>query len=78
MSKEEYKYICMKYFPHCKFKDYGTAGLCCFRSNETTSILVSLLPSGKFAVYDTFRDCTITSDIEYVNNWLKEVKNLCK
>ena len=72
MTQEEFKKLCKKYLPQCHFKDNGTCGLCCYnRGDDIHSIVVALLPRGEFAVYDQWRDVTITPDIEYVINWLK-------
>ena len=36
-----------------------------------TSIIVALLPRGDFAVYDQWRDVTITRDLDYAKAWLE-------
>ena len=39
--------------------------------DDIHSIVVALLPDGRYAVYDQWRDITITKDIDYMKNWLK-------
>jgi hypothetical protein len=72
MDNEEFKELCKSYIPDCEFKDGGTCGLMCYKGEfACTSIIVALLPRGDFAVYDQWRDVTITSDLDYVKAWLE-------
>lgn len=74
MEQTEFKNLCKEYLPNCHFKDNGTCGLCCYNNgDEVTDIAAALLPNGKFAVYDQWRDITITEDVDYLINWLKHV-----
>lgn len=72
MTQEEFKKICEWYLPGCTFKDNGTCGLCCYHGGEEiTDIQVALLPRGEYAVYDQWRDCTITADKDYMIDFLR-------
>lgn len=77
MTKEEFKKLCKLYLPDCKFVDgkdcqLEPCGLMCYRGHFTcTSTIVALLPRGEFAVYDKWRDVTITADLDYVKDWLE-------
>ena len=72
MTQEEFKKLCKLYLPDCEFKDDDTCGLMCYRGDFCcTSIIVALLPRGEFAVYDKWRDVTITADLDYVKDWLE-------
>lgn len=72
MTAEEFKALCKSYFPDCIFKEEGTCGLLCYNKGlNLENILVGLLPRGDFSVYDMWRDCTITDDREYLENFLK-------
>lgn len=74
MTIEEFKKLCKDYLPKCHFKDNGTCGICCYNNgDEIHNIIVSLLPSGEFGVYDKWRDITITTDLGYVEDWLSHV-----
>ena len=60
------------HIPECKFKDGGTCGIMCYKGEfACTSIIVALLPRGDFAVYDQWRDVTITRDLDYAKAWLE-------
>lgn len=79
MNTEEFKNLCVEYLPTCFFKDNGECGLCCYLGGYSIhAIVVSLLKDGRFAVYDQWRDVTITKDVEYVKKWLEEKKRYCK
>ena len=72
MTIDEFKELCKSYFPKCHFKDNGTCGICCYNNGDDVySIVVALLPDGRYAVYDQWRDITITRDLDYMTNWLK-------
>ena len=72
MNQEEFIKLCRKYLPNCHFKDEDTCGLCCYNNgDEIHNIVVALLPDGRFAVYDKWRDITETRDLDYVIDWLK-------
>ena len=75
MTIEEFKTLCKSYIPDCQFKDADTCGLCCYTNGDFDfhKIVVALLPRGEFAVYDQWRDVTITGDLKYVTDWLKHV-----
>lgn len=65
--------LCKKYIPECIVKDEGTCGWICFKGGtEPYDAIVALLPrAGEYAVYDQWRDCTITKDKEYMLDFLK-------
>ena len=72
MTIDEFKELCKSYLPECYFKDNGTCGICCYNhGDDVYSIVVALLPDCRFAVYDKWRDITITRDLDYMKNWLK-------
>lgn len=72
MTIEEYTAVCKKYIPECILKDEGTCGLMCYKGKvELSYALVSRLPDGRYAVYDHWRDCTITKDEQYMIDYLK-------
>lgn len=53
MSIDEFKELCKSYLPECHFKDNGTCGICCYNhGDDIHSIVVALLPDGRYAVYD--------------------------
>lgn len=73
MKVKEFIELCKKYIPECIMKDEGTCGWICFRGGtEPYNAIVALLPRGEYAVYDQWRDCTITKDKEYMLNFLKK------
>ena len=72
MTIDEFKELCKSYLPECHFKDNGTCGICCYNhGDDVYSIVVALLPDGRYAVYDQWRDITITRDLDYMKNWLE-------
>ena len=71
-TRKQFENMCKIFIPNAVFKDAGTCGYICFRGNtEVTSAEVALLSENKWAVYDKWRDCTITDDFDYVFNFLK-------
>lgn len=73
MKVKEFIELCKKYIPECIMKDEGTCGWICFLGGtEPYNAIVALLPRGEYAVYDQWRDCTITKDKEYMLNYLKQ------
>lgn len=75
MTNEEFKKLCKSYLPKCHFKDGGPCGLMCYNGGDDIfSIVVALLPRGEFAVYDQWRDVTITPDLDYVKGWLEHCR----
>lgn len=73
MTIEEYSAVCKKYIPECILKDEGTCGLICYKGKvDLYYALVSRLPDGRYAVYDQWRDCTITKDEQYMLDFLKK------
>ena len=73
MEVQAFIELCKKYIPECIMKDKGSCGWICFLGGtEPYNAIVALLPRGEYAVYDQWRDCTITKDKEYMLNFLKK------
>lgn len=78
MTEKDFKTICRNFIPNCVFRDKGTCGICCYSDggNDIFYIkaalmpLAALLPDGRLAIYDKWRDITITDDINKLTDWL--------
>ena len=71
MTEQDFKTICRKFIPDCFFKDKCTCGICCYHGgDDILNIKAALLQDGRLAIYDKWRDITITKDINKLTNWL--------
>lgn len=71
MTEEDFKTICRNFIPDCVFKDKGTCGICCYSGGDDIfNIKAALLEDGRLAIYDKWRDITITNDINKLTDWL--------
>ena len=71
MNEKDFKTICRNFIPDCVFKDKGTCGICCYSGGDDIfNIKAALLQDGRLAIYDKWRDITITNDINKLTDWL--------
>lgn len=74
MTEKDFKTICRNFIPDCVFRDKGTCGICCYSGRDCKDdvfyIKAALLQDGRLAIYDKWRDITITDDINKLTDWL--------
>ena len=71
MTEKDFKTICRNFIPDCVFKDKGACGIFCYHGGDDIfNIKAALLKDGRIAIYDKWRDITITNDINKLTDWL--------
>ena len=71
MTEKDFKTICRNFIPDCVFKDKGECGIICYHGGDDIfNIKAALLKDGRIAIYDKWRDITITNDINKLTDWL--------